>query len=80
MPLYTEVLDRGFVEISLDTPDALADAGAFVRTVQRACGMTIYCIEEIAWRRGMITQEQLAEFGRANQQTEYGKYILGLCQ
>ena len=80
VPLYTEVLDRGFVEISLDTPDALADAGAFVRTVQRACGMTIYCIEEIAWRRGMISQEQPVEFGCANQQTEYGKYILSLCQ
>ena len=51
--IYTVVLDRGFVEIPLTTWDDVMDASSFVKTVQKACGMQIYCIEEIAWRRGM---------------------------
>ncbi|MBQ8358988.1 MAG: helix-turn-helix domain-containing protein [Oscillospiraceae bacterium] len=79
VPLYTEVLDRGYVEISMDTPDALADVAGYVRTVQKACGMTIYCVEEIAWRRGMISLEELIAFGRQKADTDYGKYILSFC-
>jgi len=79
LPLYTEVLDRGYVEISMDTPEALADVTGYVRTVQKACGMIIYCIEEIAWRRGMISLEELIAFGRRKADMDYGKYILSLC-
>jgi len=77
--LYTEVLDRGFVEIPLDTWDDIAAASSFVKIVQSACGMHIYCLEEIAWRRGMISAEQLEKMGRNKAETEYGKYILSLC-
>ena len=79
VPLYTEVLDRGYVEIAIDTPDALADVTGYVRTVQKASGMTIYCIEEIAWRRGMISLEELIAFGRRKADTDYGRYILSFC-
>jgi len=79
LPLYTEVLDRGYVEISMDTPEALADVTGYVRTVQKACGMIIYCIEEIAWRRGMISLGELIAFGRRKADMDYGKYILSLC-
>lgn len=79
VPLYTEVLDRGYVEISVDTPDALADVAGYVRTVQKTCGMIIYCLEEIAWRRGMISLEELVAFGRQKADTDYGKYILSFC-
>lgn len=57
--LYTEVLDRGFVELSMDNWDEVSDASSFVRIVQRACGMKLYCPEEIAWRRGMISSEKM---------------------
>ncbi len=77
--LYTEVLDRGYVEISIDNPDDVVDVSNFVRMVQKACGMNIYCIEEIAWRRGMISLEELEYFGNKKRDTEYGKYILSLC-
>lgn len=76
--LYTEILDRGYVEVSIDTPETVNDVSNFVRLVQKACGMNIYCIEEIAWRRGMINLEQLEKFGREKVDTDYGKYILNL--
>ena len=68
--LYTEVLDRGFVEISVDTWEDVLDASGFVRIVQRCCGMTLYSPEEIAWRRGMISSQQmLALLGRELEQS-----------
>lgn len=76
--LYTEVLDRGYVEISIDTPDDVVDVSNFVRMIQKACGMSIYCIEEIAWRRGMIDLEELEKFAQEKADTEYGKYIQSL--
>ena len=78
--LYTEVLDRGYVEMRLNMPDNVIDASSFVRMVQRTCGMNIYCIEEIAWRRGMISMEMLREYGQRKSKTEYGRYLMSLCE
>ena len=77
--LYTEVLDRGFVEISIETWDDVLDASNFVRILQQACGMNIYCLEEIAWRHGMIRTEDLKRHGEERAETEYGQYILSFC-
>lgn len=55
--IYTVVLDRGFVDIPLNNYDDVANASMFVKIVQNACGMQIYNITEIAWRRGMISHE-----------------------
>lgn len=74
--LYTVILDRGFVDISLDTWDDITEASNFIKIVQKACGMQIYCIEEIAWRRGMITKEKFRQKGIELQYTPYGQYIL----
>lgn len=76
--LYTEVLDRGFVEMQIDSIDQLLDASEFVKLVQNACGMEIYCLEEIAWRRGMITTDELRQFGEMKAATNYGQYILSI--
>ncbi len=77
--LYVEMLDRGFVEISIDRWEDVNEASTFVRIVQDKCGMNIYCIEEVAWRRGMITVDELRSLGKRNSSTEYGRYILSLC-
>lgn len=77
--LYTEFLDRGFVEIPINNPDDVFDASQFVKTVQKYCEMHMYCIEEIAWRRGMITIDRLKELAQSKEETEYGKYLLKLC-
>lgn len=76
--IYTVVLDRGFVEIPIETWNDVSDASMFVKTVQHACGMQIYCIEEIAWRRGMISDEAFDLFGEQNAETEHGRYIRNL--
>lgn len=76
--LYTEVLDRGYVEMSIDTWEDVSTVSNFVKTVQYACGMEIYCIEEIAWRRGFISTETLKRFGDLQSNSHYGQYILSL--
>lgn len=74
--VYTVILDRGFVEIPLNNWEDIADAAMFVKTVQKACGMQIYCIEEIAWRRGLISHEDFYKLGKESNMTPKGKYIL----
>ena len=76
--VYTVVLDRGFVEIPLNNWDDVMDASLFVKTVQKACGMQIYCIEEIAWRRGLISHDEFRKLGESYGDTPYGKYILDI--
>lgn len=77
-PLYTEVLDRGFVDLKIDTIDQALEAAQFVKLVQKSCGMEIYCLEEIAWRRGIISLEKIKEFGMRKKDTVYGRYLLNL--
>lgn len=76
--LYTVALDRGFVEIQICTPDDVMEAAMFVKSVQNACGMQIYCVEEIAWRRGLISSEELAECAEKKAGTDYGSYLKSL--
>lgn len=77
--IYVEMLDRGFVDIRIDSEESVKEASDFFRIVQDRCGMNVYCIEEVAWRRGMITLDQLRKHGEKQKDSEYGKYILSLC-
>ena len=76
--LYVETLDRGFVEFELDNWNAVQEASIFLKIVQEKCGMNVYCLEEVAWRRGMISDEQLSQLGKRYAGTEYGDYIQSL--
>lgn len=76
--IYTEVLDRGYIELPVNTWEDVTEAASFIKTVQKACGMEVYCLEEIAWRRGMISTDQLKEYGEQQRETPRGKYILSL--
>lgn len=76
--IYTEVLDRGYVEMPINTWDDVLDASQFIRTVQNACGMQVYCLEEIAWRRGMIGTEELRAFAEVYKETARGEYLSNL--
>ena len=60
------------------TPEGLLKAAEFVEVVQDRQGFYISCIEEIAWRRGFITDDRLAELGEELKMTDYGKYLLKL--
>ena len=76
--MFVEMLDRGFVEIEVDNWDNVQEAAAFLKIVQDKCGMNVYCIEEVAWRRGMISLKQLRKLGLRHSGTPYGDYILSL--
>ena len=76
--LFVEMLDRGFVEIEVDSWDNVQEAATFLKIVQDKCGMNVYCIEEVAWRRGMINLKQLQKLGLRHNGTPYGDYILSL--
>lgn len=76
--LYVYMLDRGFVEIEVDDWNSVQEASAFIKIVQDKCGMNVYCIEEVAWRRGLISLNQLKDFGDKLTGTEYGEYVRSL--
>ena len=78
--MCVERLDRGFVDFSLESWDDVAEASAFVRTVQRASGTKLYSIEEIAWRRRMIDKEMLRALSAEQTDMYYGQYLLSLLE
>lgn len=78
--LKVELLGRGIAWLDTGTPSNMLKAGIFVETVQKRQGLQISCLEEIAWRRGLITDEQLKQIGLELSHTDYGKYILALLE
>lgn len=60
------------------TCEGLAEASSFVQTIQKRQGLYIACIEEIAYRQGWISKEQLTILGKEMEKTEYGEYLLNL--
>lgn len=78
--LKVELMGRGISWLDTGTPKGMQKAGNFVKTVQEMQGFFISCIEEIAWRRGFITLEQLHKLGNELKMTEYGQYILSLSE
>jgi len=76
--LRVELLGRGIAWLDTGTPDGMLKASQFVEAVQDRQGFYISCIEEIAWRRGFITDEQLRALGESLKMTDYGQYLLSL--
>lgn len=73
-------MGRGIAWLDTGTPNGMLKASQFVETVQSRQGFYISCIEEIAWRRGFISDEQLQMLGENLKMTDYGKYILSLLE
>lgn len=77
--LYVETLGRGFAWLDTGNHDALLDAADFVAAFQkRQGGLYISCIEEIAYKRGFITREQLVNLAQPLLKTEYGRYLIDI--
>lgn len=74
--LFVEKLSRGYAWLDMGTHDALLEASEFVRTLQKRQGTHIACLEEIAFRNGFISREQLRQCGSKLSSTAYGRYIL----
>lgn len=71
-------LGRGFAWLDTGTPQGILNASNFVATVQARQGLYIACIEEVAWREGLINDEQLEKIGNELKKVDYGKYLLNL--
>ena len=78
--LKVVLMGRGLAWLDTGTPKGMLQASQFVQTVQERQGFYVSCIEEIAWRRGFINDEQLRENGEKLKMTEYGQYILSLLE
>lgn len=78
--LKVELFGRGFAWLDTGNCDSLLEASDFVATIQNRQGFYVSCIEEIAWRNGWITTEQLRQLGQSLDKTNYGQYLLELAQ
>ena len=76
--LRVELLGRGMAWLDTGSAEGLLKAAEYVEAVQSRQGYYISCVEEIAWRRGFISKEQLARLGAALAMTDYGQYLLSL--
>lgn len=78
--LRVTLLGRGMAWLDTGTPAAMHKAGEFVKAVQDTQGFYVSCIEEIAYRRGFITREQLLDIGESLKMTDYGQYLITIAK
>ena len=76
--LSVTLLGRGMAWLDTGTPEGMLQAAQFVATVQNRQGFYISCIEEIAWRKGWISDAELEKLGTELRMTDYGQYLLSL--
>ena len=76
--LRVEILGRGFAWLDTGTHASLLEASQFVATIERQQGYQIACLEEIAWRNGWMSRDELEAAGVTYSKTEYGVYINAL--
>ena len=76
--LMCEPMGRGMAWLDTGTPEGMLQAAQFVATVQARQGFYISCIEEIAWRKGWVSDEELRAMGEELKMTDYGQYLLSL--
>ncbi|MFM7836568.1 MAG: sugar phosphate nucleotidyltransferase, partial [Planctomycetaceae bacterium] len=79
--LKVELLSRGFAWLDTGTHESLLDAGNFVAAIEKRMGLKISCPEEIAWRKGFISKEQLSEQAQryANEYGDYLRHLISRC-
>lgn len=76
--LMCEPMGRGMAWLDTGTPEGMLQAAQFVATVQARQGFYISCIEEIAWRKGWVSDDELRAMGNELKMTDYGQYLLSL--
>ena len=76
--LKLQVFGRGFAWLDTGTQESLFDASRFVEVIQSRQGVQIACLEEIAWRKGWITDEDLLRLAEPMKKNAYGQYMINL--
>lgn len=78
--LHLRLLDRGFAWLDTGTHTALHQASTYVHTIQKRQGISIACLEEVAYRQGFITRQQLHAHATRLHQSDYGSYLAQLLE
>ncbi len=78
--LKVELMGRGMAWLDTGTCDSLNDAGGYIRTLEHRQGLKVGCPEEVAWRQGWISAEQLDSLAQPLKKSGYGTYLLQLLE
>ncbi|MCF6199586.1 MAG: glucose-1-phosphate thymidylyltransferase RfbA [Hyphomicrobiaceae bacterium] len=76
--LHVEQMGRGYAWLDTGTPDSMAEATGFVRTLEKRQGQRIACPEEVAFEMGFIDRAQLVQLGETLRKSSYGEYLLNI--
>jgi glucose-1-phosphate thymidylyltransferase len=76
--LNVELLGRGFAWLDTGTHESLHEASSFVQTIENVQGLKVACLEEIAWRNGWLSDEQVMILAKQMMKNEYGQYLARL--
>ena len=78
--LMVQTLQRGFAWLDTGTHDSLSEASTFIECIEKRQGLKVACLEEIAYKKGLITTEKLREEAQPMIKNNYGKYLLQLAE